>query len=233
MLKRAFDILASGVALLLLAPLLLLLAVWIRLDSPGSVLSRQVRVGRGRREFTLLKFRTMVVGASGLGLAMPVDDRDPRLTRLGFALRKLGLEDLPQLWNVLVGDMSVVGPRPEVPRFVQRYDATQRAALRVRPGLVDPALFARGGQIPVVVAGTESERQYVESFLPATLAANLAYLKTSDTTSDLRLALRSLGHQLARALDVSSVQKGLRLRREAALSSVRIPALPGGALGVK
>lgn len=233
MLKRGFDLLASGLALVLLAPLFLLLAVWVRRDSKGPILSRQVRVGRGRREFTLFRFRTLAATASGLGLAMPVDDRDSRLTRLGFVLRKLGLDGLPQLFNVLRGDMSLVGPRPEVPRFVMQYDRPQLKVLAVRPGLFDPALFALGRELPVVAVGTESERHYVERFVPEQVAWNLEHLRTANALSEAWFAVRSGFRQLARSLDFHAVQEGLRLRREAlTTATVRIPALRG-ALGAK
>jgi lipopolysaccharide/colanic/teichoic acid biosynthesis glycosyltransferase len=228
MLKRAFDILAAGLGLALLAPLFLILAIWVRLDSTGPVFTRQVRVGRRRKEFTLLKFRTLVASASGLGLAMPVDDRDVRFTRLGFALRKLGLDGLPQLLNVLAGHMSMVGPRPEVPRFVMQYDRAQLKALSVRPGLFDPALFALGRDIPVVTAGSESERVYVERIVPEKLAKNLAHIEASNLFADAWFVVRSGIRQVARSLDVHAVQEGLRLRREAlANATVRIPALRG------
>jgi lipopolysaccharide/colanic/teichoic acid biosynthesis glycosyltransferase len=233
MLKRGFDILASAFGLVVLAPLFALLAIWVRMDSTGPVFTRQVRVGRRRKEFTLLKFRTLVASASGLGLAMPVDDRDSRLTKLGFALRKLGLDGLPQLLNVFRGDMSMVGPRPEVPRFVMQYDRAQMKTLAVRPGLFDPALFALGREIPVVTVGSESERVYIEQIVPEKLRKNLAHLDTSNVFADIWFATRSGLRQLGKSLDVHAVQEGLRLRREAlANATVRIPALRG-ALGAK
>jgi lipopolysaccharide/colanic/teichoic acid biosynthesis glycosyltransferase len=233
MLKRAFDILASGMALVLLAPLFLLLAVWVRTDSRGPILSRQVRVGRRRKEFTLLKFRTLVPTANGLGLAMPVEDRDPRLTRLGFVLRKLGLDGLPQLVNVFLGHMSMVGPRPEVPRFVQTYDRSMLRALDERPGLFDPALIALNRPVPVVVAGAESERAYLERVVPERLTLNRIHIESSSSVADMWFALRCGMRQIAKSLDVHAVQEGVRLRREAMTgATVRIPALRG-ALGAK
>lgn len=233
MLKRAFDIFASGVGLLLLAPLFLLLAIWVRTDSRGPIFTRQVRVGRGRKEFTLLKFRTMVPGASGLGLAMPVDDRDSRLTRLGFVLRKLGLDGLPQLVNVFLGDMSIVGPRAELPRFVQQYDRALLKALAVRPGLFDPALIALGRPIPMVTAGSEAERVYAGRMVPERLTMNLIHIDSSNLLADMWFAVRSGLRQVAMSLDFHAVQEGLRRRREALSSAtVRIPALRG-ALGAK
>jgi lipopolysaccharide/colanic/teichoic acid biosynthesis glycosyltransferase len=228
MLKRGFDILASALGLVLLAPLFLILAIWVRMDSTGPVFTRQVRVGRRRKEFTLLKFRTLVPTAHGLGLAMPVDDRDVRLTRLGFALRKLGLDGLPQLLNVFLGDMSMVGPHPEVPRFVMQYDRDQLKSLAVRPGLFDPALFTLGREIPVVTVGSESERVYIEQIVPGLLAKNLVHLEESNFLADMWFAVRSGLRQLGKSLDVHAVQEGLRRRREAlANASVRIPALRG------
>ncbi len=139
MAKRLFDILCAGVGLLLLSPLLLVVAAWVKLDSPGPVMFRQERVGRFGRSFRIHKFRTMRVDAPTLGPQITIGD-DARITRSGRWLRASKVDELPQLWDVLRGAMSLVGPRPEVPRYVAMYPAELRAlVLSVRPGITDPA----------------------------------------------------------------------------------------------
>ena len=136
--KRIFDVTASGLGLLLLSPLFLIVAIWIRLDSPGPVFYRQTRVGRYNKDFRLLKFRSMRVGSDKKGL-ITVGGRDPRVTRSGYWIRKYKLDELPQLINVFKGDMSLVGPRPEVRKYVDLYTTEQLHVLDVRPGITDMA----------------------------------------------------------------------------------------------
>ena len=136
--KRLFDITASGLGLLVLSPLFLILAVWIKLDSPGPVFYRQVRVGRGNKDFRLFKFRSMRVGSDKKGL-ITVGGHDPRVTRSGYYIRKYKLDELPQLINVFIGDMSLVGPRPEVRKYVDLYTSEQLHVLDVRPGMPTPS----------------------------------------------------------------------------------------------
>ena len=138
MVKRAFDLFFSALGLLALSPLLLLLAMAVKLTSRGPVFFRQQRVGQGGRLFYILKLRSMVVNAEKLGLSV-TRDGDPRITPLGRLLRKTKLDELPQLWNVLVGDMSFVGPRPEVPGYVRQYTPGQRRVLELKPGITDLA----------------------------------------------------------------------------------------------
>lgn len=136
--KRVFDFVASGCGLLVLSPIFLVLAVWVKLDSPGPVFYRQVRVGRGNKDFRLFKFRSMRIGSDKKGL-ITVGGRDPRVTRSGYYIRKYKLDELPQLINVFVGDMSLVGPRPEVRKYVDMYTPEQMHVLDVRPGITDLA----------------------------------------------------------------------------------------------
>lgn len=136
--KRLFDIVASGFGLLLLSPLFLLVAIWIKLDSPGPVFYRQVRVGRYNRDFRIFKFRSMRVGADK-GSLVTIGGRDPRVTRSGYFIRKFKVDELPQLINVFIGDMSLVGPRPEVRHYVDYWTKDQLHVLDVRPGITDPA----------------------------------------------------------------------------------------------
>jgi len=146
--KRALDLLLAVPLALALLPAMAAIAAWIRRDSPGPALYRQRRIGYAGRPFTLLKFRTMVVGAEGMGAGLAVAAGDERITRAGAALRGLSLDELPQLWNVIRGDMSLVGPRPTVASQVERYDARQRRRLLARPGLTGLAQVSGRNAIP-------------------------------------------------------------------------------------
>jgi len=191
--KRLFDILASAMGLLLLSPLLLGVAVWVRLDSPGPALFRQTRVGRHGAPFTIHKFRTMRVEA---GAAITVG-ADPRITRSGRLLRQAKLDELPQLWDVLRGAMSFVGPRPELPRYVELYPAEIRErVLSVRPGITDPASLAFSHEAELLAAAADPEREYREVILPAKLRLSAGYAASASLATDLRLILRTLGRVL-------------------------------------
>jgi lipopolysaccharide/colanic/teichoic acid biosynthesis glycosyltransferase len=193
MAKRLFDITLSLLALVLLCPLLLAVALWVRLDSPGPVLFRQQRVGRGGRLFGILKFRTMQVNAEAAGLQITVG-QDPRITSAGRWLRRSKLDELPQLLNVLRGEMSMVGPRPEVPRYVALYPADQRATvLSVRPGITDLASLAFRDESTLLARSTDPERTYVEEILPIKLLHACDYVARRSLWLDLRiLALTAL-----------------------------------------
>ena len=136
--KRLFDIIASGMGLLILSPILIVIAIWIKLDSPGPVFYRQVRVGRNNKDFRICKFRSMRVG-SDKGSLVTIGGRDPRITKSGYFIRKFKIDELPQLINVFIGDMSLVGPRPEVRHYVNYWTTEQMHVLDVRPGITDPA----------------------------------------------------------------------------------------------
>ncbi|MBB5204495.1 lipopolysaccharide/colanic/teichoic acid biosynthesis glycosyltransferase [Inhella inkyongensis] len=183
--KRVMDLLVATAALALLAPLLLGLALWIKLDSPGPVLFRQQRVGRHGRLFWIHKFRTMRADAEGLPLTV---GQDARITPAGQWLRRSKLDELPQLWDVLRGAMSLVGPRPEVPRYVAHYPEHLRAqALAVRPGLTDPVSLAHLHEAELLAAAADPERIYIEQILPAKLEAAVAYAQRASLGSDLRV----------------------------------------------
>ncbi len=191
--KRLFDIAASALGLLLLAPLLLLAALWIRLDSPGPALFRQIRVGRFGVPFTIHKFRTMRVEP---GAALTVG-ADPRITRSGHVLRQTKLDELPQLWDVLRGAMSLVGPRPELPRYVALYPAEMRErVLAVRPGITDPASLAFSHEAELLAASADPEREYREVILPAKLKLSADYAASASLATDLRLIWATLGRVL-------------------------------------
>ena len=190
MAKRLFDLIASALGLLLLSPLLFGLALWIRLDSPGPVFFRQERVGRGGRPFRIHKFRTMVHGAAGLPLTVGAD---ARITRAGRVLRRTRLDELPQLLDVLRGEMSLVGPRPEVPRYVALYPAGLRErALAVRPGITDPASLAFIDEAERLARAADPEREYVEVILPLKVRAAADYAEHATLWSDLKVLARTL-----------------------------------------
>lgn len=185
--KRIFDLLFSAVALLLTAPALGLIALAIRWDSAGPVLFRQERVGRGGRVFRIRKFRTMVVDAAARGPAITIG-QDPRITRVGAWLRRTKLDELPQLLDVLLGDMSLVGPRPEVPQYVALYPADLRErVLSVRPGITDPVSLKLADEASVLAASADPERTYREELLPAKLREAVAYAEQASLWSDLRI----------------------------------------------
>lgn len=195
MAKRLFDVLASGLGLLLLSPLLLLMAAAIKLDSPGPVFFRQVRVGRHGVEFRIHKFRTMTHRDAGAeaGTAQLTIGADPRITRVGALLRRTKLDELAQLIDVFIGRMSLVGPRPEVPRYVALYPPVLRdKVLSVRPGITDPASLAFRDESARLARAANPEREYVEVVMPAKLQLSARYVDEASFLGDLRLILATL-----------------------------------------
>ncbi len=196
--KRAFDILVSALALLLVAPLLLALSAWIKLDSHGPVFFRQQRVGRHGRMFSIHKLRTMVADAPSRGPAITIG-ADPRITRAGAWLRRTKLDELPQLIDVLAGDMSLVGPRPEVPGYSALVPAELRErVLSVRPGITDPVSLKFADESSVLARQSDPERHYVEVLLPAKAREAAAYAAQATLWTDLQLLLRTLRLLLSR-----------------------------------
>lgn len=190
--KRVFDSVAAAAGLLALAPLLLLIAAWIKLDSPGPVFFRQQRVGQGGRPFRIHKFRTMRHAPHDAGAQITVGD-DARITRAGRLLRAAKLDELPQLIDVLRGDMSLVGPRPEVPRYVALYPPELRArVLAVRPGITDPASIAFRDESALLARAADAEREYREVILPRKLELAARYVEQASPATDLVLILRTL-----------------------------------------
>ena len=185
-LKRAMDIVLSAGGIAVLSPVLLLIALAIVIDSKGGVFYRQVRVGRNGREFRIFKFRTMVSDADKRGLLITVG-ADSRITRVGKILRKTKLDELAQLFNVLKGDMSFVGPRPEVPRYVAMYTPAQRNVLLVRPGITDYASVAYRDENDLLAGADDPERVYIEEIMPAKLELNRQYLSQIGVLTDLKL----------------------------------------------
>ena len=185
---RVLDVAASALGLVLLSPILLLLAVAVKVSSPGPVLHRAVRAGRNDQPFVLLKFRSMGVNQSGPAITRA---EDPRVTAVGRFLRRMKLDELPQLFNVLRGDMSLVGPRPEDPRYVALYDPNQRRVLAHRPGMTSPAsLLYRTEEEKL--RGEDWERTYVERVMPDKLRLDLAYLERRSVWSDVGVILQTL-----------------------------------------
>ena len=190
-LKRAMDIVISGCALLVIWPVLLLIALAIKIDDPGPVFYRQVRVGKDGKEFRIFKFRTMVVDADKKGLQITVG-RDNRITRVGRLLRKTKLDELAQLINVFVGEMSFVGPRPEVPRYVNLYTPYQRQVLLVRPGITDYASIAYRNENDLLEGAEDPERMYIETIMPDKIELNMKYLREISPIADIRLILSTI-----------------------------------------
>jgi lipopolysaccharide/colanic/teichoic acid biosynthesis glycosyltransferase len=190
--KRLFDIVSSLVVLLVLFPFFLLIALLIALDSRGSVFYKQIRVGKGNRDFGLYKFRTMVSHADKQG-QLTVGMRDNRITRIGYFLRKYKLDEFPQLINILKGDMSVVGPRPEVRKYVDLYSEEQLKALTVRPGLTDYASMEYANENEILGASENPEKTYVEQIMPAKLSLNLKYVREQSLRTDLMIIFRTIG----------------------------------------
>lgn len=192
MAKRVFDVLLSAAALVLLSPLLVALAVWIKLDSPGPVFFRQERVGRGGVPFRIHKLRTMQHAAREPGPQITVG-ADPRITRAGAVLRRYKLDELVQFIDVLRGDMSLVGPRPEVPRYVAMYPpALREKILSVRPGITDPASLAYRHESEVLARAADPEATYVNVVMPAKLRLAADYVEQASLWTDLRLMGRTL-----------------------------------------
>ena len=186
--KRIFDVTASGLGLLLLSPLFLIVAIWIRLDSPGPVFYRQTRVGRYNKDFRLLKFRSMCVGSDKKGL-ITVGGRDPRVTRSGYWIRKYKLDELPQLINVFKGDMSLVGPRPEVRKYVDLYTPEQLHVLDVRPGITDMASIRYRNENELLEQAADPEQFYRDTVMQDKLRINLEYVSDHSFFKDIKIIL--------------------------------------------
>lgn len=173
--KRLIDILASGLGLLLLSPLFIILTVWIKLDSKGPVFYRQIRVGKDNKNFRIYKFRSMRTGADK-GSLITIGGRDPRVTHSGYYIRKYKLDELAQLINVFIGEMSLVGPRPEVRRYVDLYTEEQKKVLTVRPGITDYASIMYMDENALLEQSSNPDKTYVEDIIPAKLGLNMKYI---------------------------------------------------------
>lgn len=190
MLKRVFDILASGVGLLFLSPLFLFIAIWIKLDSEGPVFFRQIRVGRYHKNFKIYKFRSMKIG-SDKGSQVTIGGHDYRITRSGYFIRKTKIDELPQLINVFIGDMSLVGPRPEVPHYVKFWTFDQLRVLDVRPGITDPASIKFRNENELLGSVDNPEKYYVEVLMQEKIKLYLNYVDNACFWYDIKLILET------------------------------------------
>ena len=189
--KRFLDIIFSGLGLICLSPLFVFLALWVKLDSPGPVFYRQVRVGRNNRDFKLYKFRSMRVGSDRKGL-ITIGGHDPRVTQSGYYIRKYKLDEFPQLINVFLGDMSLVGPRPEVRKYVDMYTDEQMHVLDVRPGITDMASIYYRNENELLEKANNPEKYYREVIMQDKLRINLEYVRNHSVIGDFRMILKTL-----------------------------------------
>ena len=190
MLKRLFDLISAGVGLIVLAPLLIALALWVRSDSAGPALFRQTRIGRGGAPFEIFKFRTMSLANDGPQITVGTDRR---ITRAGAVLRRFKLDELPQLLNVLRGEMSLVGPRPEVPKYVELWPTDVRAiVLSVHPGVTDPASLRYADEARILGGYADPEEAYRTVVMPDKLRLYVDYVKTATFFGDIAIILRTL-----------------------------------------
>jgi lipopolysaccharide/colanic/teichoic acid biosynthesis glycosyltransferase len=191
MIKRLFDITVSLLGLIILMTLLMAVYVWVIADSRGGGIYRQWRVGKGGRDFALYKFRTMHPGADKKQL-ITIGDRDPRITNAGYFLRKFKLDELPQLFNVLKGDMSMVGPRPEVRKYVALYSDKQMKILDIKPGITDYASIAFIRESELLAGADDPERTYQEEILPEKLRLNMQYLNQMSLLTDCKILFQTI-----------------------------------------
>lgn len=186
MVIRLLDILASACGLIILSPLFFILAIWIKLDSKGPVFYKQIRVGRDGKDFPLYKFRSMRVGADKKGL-ITVGGKDNRITKVGYFIRKYKLDELPQLLNVLKGDMSLVGPRPEVRKYVDLYTEEQRKVLSVRPGITDYASIEYVDENEILGKAEDPDKTYIEVIMPDKIKYNMKYINNRSVWEYLKV----------------------------------------------
>lgn len=185
---RFFDFILSLIGLVVLAPIFIMLAIWIKIDSKGPVFYKQVRVGQNGIDFGLFKFRSMVVDADKKGL-ITVGGRDPRITRSGYFIRKYKLDELPQLINVLVGDMSLVGPRPEVRKYVDLYTNKQQKVLSVKPGITDYASIEYMDENEILGKSNDPEKTYIEEIMPEKIKYNMKYIQNKNLFEYFKIIL--------------------------------------------
>ena len=195
--KRAFDVLVSLIVLVLFFPIGLLLAFLIVIESKGGVFYYQERVGRDQQLFSLIKFRSMRINAELLG-QLTVGSRDPRITKVGYFIRKFKLDEFPQFINVLKGDMSIVGPRPEVSKYVALYSEEQLKILTVKPGITDYASIAYFHENEILAQATDPEKAYIEEVMPAKIELNQRYLAKPTLSADLKIMLLTFLKMLGR-----------------------------------
>lgn len=192
MIKRLLDIFFSFVGLIILLPFFMVIGLIIMLDSKGGVFYQQIRVGKNNKEFGLLKFRTMKPDADKKGL-LTVGGRDPRITSVGFYLRKFKIDELPQLINVFIGNMSLVGPRPEVKKYVAIYNEEQLKVLQVKPGITDYASIEYFNENELLGKSNNPEETYIKEIMPAKLKINLKYIEEYSVLTDFKIIFKTIG----------------------------------------
>ena len=186
-----FDIVFSLLGLILLLPLLIVIAIIIKVESKGPVFYKQIRVGKDNKDFKIFKFRTMFVGSDKKGL-LTVGNKDPRVTKTGYFLRKYKLDELPQLINVLLGNMSFVGPRPEVRHYVNFYSENDLSVLKVKPGITDYASIYFRNEVEILKASDNPERLYIDEILPKKIALNKDYILNNSLFTDIKIILKTI-----------------------------------------
>jgi lipopolysaccharide/colanic/teichoic acid biosynthesis glycosyltransferase len=189
--KRIFDFIFSVIGIVILAPLILILALLINIDSKGGVFYKQVRIGKNQKPFKLYKFRSMRTDADKKGL-LTVGNKDSRITKIGYYLRKYKLDELPQLINVLRGDMSFVGPRPEVEKYVKLYNQQQLMVFNVKPGITDWASIKYVNENEILAKSNQPEKTYIEEIMPAKLKLNLEYVSHNNIYVDIKIILLTI-----------------------------------------
>jgi lipopolysaccharide/colanic/teichoic acid biosynthesis glycosyltransferase len=188
---RLLDVLFSFLGLIVLSPLLILLCLWVKFDSAGPILYIQKRVGLNGKDFNLIKFRSMRVNADKLGL-LTVGGRDPRITNSGYYIRKYKMDELPQLFNVLIGDMSLVGPRPEVRKYVDLYNQEQLKVLSVRPGITDEASIAFRNENKILALSKDPEQTYINEIMPDKIELNQKFISNPSLSNYFRIIIRTI-----------------------------------------
>ncbi len=189
--KRLFDIIASLIGIIILSPVLLLISLFIVFESGFPILYRQKRVGKDNKDFFLLKFRSMNNGADKKGL-LTIGEKDSRITRVGYYLRKYKLDELPQLLNVLTGNMSIVGPRPEVRKYVDLYSDEQKKVLSVKPGITDYASMEYTNENEILAKSTEPEQLYIQEVMPKKLFLNQKYIQEMGLITDIKIIFKTI-----------------------------------------
>ncbi|MBW7845549.1 MAG: sugar transferase [Bacteroidia bacterium] len=191
MIKRFFDIIFSGIGILFLLPIFFILAILVKLESKGPIIFKQIRVGKNNVDFKLFKFRSMYLDAEKRG-QLTVGMKDPRITKMGYFLRKYKLDELPQLFNVFIGDMSLVGPRPEVRKYVDYYTPEQKKVLTVRPGITDYASIKFINENELLAKAENPEAFYITDIMPQKLKLNLQYIENPSLFKDIQLIVTTL-----------------------------------------
>lgn len=191
LLKRLFDLFCTVPGMIVLSPLFLIVSLIIKLTDNGPVFFKQERIGYRGKPFKMLKFRTMIVDAEKLGGQLTVGN-DKRITKIGAILRRMKIDELPQLFNVLEGEMSLVGPRPEVPKYVQMYSDKQRLVLELVPGITDPASIKFRNESEILAMADDPEQVYVENIMPEKIRLNLEYARDASLISDIKTVLQTI-----------------------------------------